>query len=196
MGRRVCAFARLLARAMPLRARRHVAQLQPSFHRAVLRCDASSCVPGGLVCRRSRGVDQASTAVGGVVRERYNHATRPARRLILAAAWRNRRWSRSRFVWGLTVRTLADLDCSAWPDLLLADGQRFGGQAWRGRRSRSSAKADRVLPQLESLTGDFNELASVVGQEPAGFIKAAGKHLVVEIEPATNHFVWHQNEFV
>jgi hypothetical protein len=49
---------------------------------------------------------------------------------------------------------------------------------------------------LEPLTGDFNELASVVGPKPADLIKAAGKHLVVEIEAATNHLVCHQHQVV
>jgi hypothetical protein len=49
---------------------------------------------------------------------------------------------------------------------------------------------------LEPLAGDFDELASVVGAEPADVVKAAGKHLVVEIEAATNHLVWHQYHVV
>jgi hypothetical protein len=53
-----------------------------------------------------------------------------------------------------------------------------------------------VIPQLEPLAGDFNELASVVGPKPADVIKAAGKHLVVEIEAATNHLVRHQHQFI
>ena len=53
-----------------------------------------------------------------------------------------------------------------------------------------------MIPQLEPLAGDFKELASVVGLEPADIIKAAGKHLTVEIEAATNHLVWHQHQFV
>jgi hypothetical protein len=48
---------------------------------------------------------------------------------------------------------------------------------------------------LEPLAGDLNELASVVGPEPADVIEAARKHLVVEIEPATNHLVGHQHYF-
>ena len=53
-----------------------------------------------------------------------------------------------------------------------------------------------MIPQLEPLPGDFNELASVVGPEPADVIEAARKHLVVEIEAATNHLVWYQYRFV
>jgi hypothetical protein len=53
-----------------------------------------------------------------------------------------------------------------------------------------------VLPQLEPLAGDFNELASVVGLEPADVIEATRKHFVVEIKAATNHLVWHQYHFV
>jgi hypothetical protein len=56
--------------------------------------------------------------------------------------------------------------------------------------------ADGVIPQLEPLAGDFNQLALVVGRPiPADLIKAAGKHLVVEIEAATNHLVGHQHQF-
>jgi hypothetical protein len=53
-----------------------------------------------------------------------------------------------------------------------------------------------VIPQLESLAGDFNEFPSFVCSEPADVIEAARKHLVVEIEVATNHAVWHQHDFV
>ena len=56
--------------------------------------------------------------------------------------------------------------------------------------------ADGVIPQLEPLAGDFNELASAVGTKPADVIKAAGKRLVMEIEAATDHLVWHQTQFV
>jgi hypothetical protein len=49
---------------------------------------------------------------------------------------------------------------------------------------------------LEPLTGDLNELASVVSPEPSGVIKAAGKQLVVEIEAAANHLVWHQHQLI
>ena len=41
-------------------------------------------------------------------------------------------------------------------------------------RSRSCPMADGMIPQLEPLAGDFNELASVVGPEPADVIEAAG----------------------
>src|SRR5215203_2503602 len=81
-------------------------------------------------------------------------------------------------------------------DLVLADGLRFGSQPRFGLRYRSCPAADGVVPQLEPLAGDFNELASVVGAEPADVIKAARKHLVVEIEAATNHLVGHQYHFV
>jgi hypothetical protein len=53
-----------------------------------------------------------------------------------------------------------------------------------------------VIPQLEPLAGDFNELASVVGPEAADVIEAARKHFVVEIEAATNHLVGHQHQFI
>jgi hypothetical protein len=53
-----------------------------------------------------------------------------------------------------------------------------------------------VIPQLEPIAGDFNELASVVGPEPADVIEAARKHLVVEIKAATNHPIWHQHHVV
>jgi hypothetical protein len=53
-----------------------------------------------------------------------------------------------------------------------------------------------VIPQLEPLASDFNELALVVGPEPADVIEAARKHLVVEIEAATNYLVWHHHEVV
>jgi hypothetical protein len=53
-----------------------------------------------------------------------------------------------------------------------------------------------VIPQLESLASDFNEFRSFVCPEPADVIEAARKHLVVEIEVATNHLVWHQHHFV
>src|SRR5215217_6511368 len=111
------------------------------------------------------------------------------------------------------ARTLASLYCSSWLDLVLADGQRFGSQSpcldlvlaneqrfrsqpWIDPRYRFCAAADGVIPQLEPLTCDFNELASVVGPEPADIIKAAGKHLMAEIEAATNHLVGHQHHFV
>jgi hypothetical protein len=57
-------------------------------------------------------------------------------------------------------------------------------------------EGDGVIPQLEPVAGDFHELAAVVGPEPADVIKAAGKHLVVEIEAATNHPVGHHHDFV
>src|SRR5215217_6781201 len=94
------------------------------------------------------------------------------------------------------ARTLASLYCSSWLDLVLADGQRFRSQRWIDPRYRFCAAADGVIPQLEPLTCDFNELASVVGPEPADIIKAAGKHLMAEIEAATNHLVGHQHHFV
>src|SRR5215217_4235990 len=94
------------------------------------------------------------------------------------------------------ARTLASLYCSSWLDLVLADGQRFRSQPWFDPRYRFCAAADGVIPQLEPLTCDFNELASVVGPEPADIIKAAGKHLMAEIEAATNHLVGHQHHFV
>ena len=53
-----------------------------------------------------------------------------------------------------------------------------------------------MIPQLEPLAGDFNEFPSVVGPEPADVIEATREHLVVEIEAATNHLVWHQHHFV
>jgi hypothetical protein len=49
---------------------------------------------------------------------------------------------------------------------------------------------------LEPLAGDLNELASVVDPEPADVIEAARKHLLVEIEAATNRPVWHQHHLV
>jgi hypothetical protein len=49
---------------------------------------------------------------------------------------------------------------------------------------------------LEPLSGDFKESPSVVGPEPADVIEATRKHLVVEIEAATNHLVCHQHHFV
>jgi hypothetical protein len=76
---------------------------------------------------------------------------------------------------------------SPWLDLILADGQRFGSQPRSAPWHRSSPRADRVIPQLEPLAGDFNELLSVVGPEPADVIEATRKHLMVEIEAATNH---------
>src|SRR4051794_28441174 len=104
----------------------------------------------------------------------------------------------------LTARTLTGLYRSPWIDLgppgyaghrfrsrpprldlVLAYGQRFGSQSWIAPRYRSCPAADGVVPQLEPLAGDFNELASVIGAEPADVIKAAGKHLVAEIEAAT-----------
>jgi hypothetical protein len=112
----------------------------------------------------------------------------------------------------LTARTLAGLYRSPWTDLVtaghrigsqpprldlvLTDGQRFGSQPLIGPRYRSWPPADGVIPQLEPLAGDFKELASVVGPEPADVIKATRKHLVVEIEAATNHLVGHQHHFV
>jgi hypothetical protein len=112
----------------------------------------------------------------------------------------------------LTVRPLASLYRSAWIDLVsaghrfrsrppwldlvLADRQRFGSQSWIVPRYRSCPAADRVIPQLEPLAGDFNELSSVVGPKPADVIKAAGKHLVMEIEAATNQLIWHQHQSV
>jgi hypothetical protein len=53
-----------------------------------------------------------------------------------------------------------------------------------------------VIPQLEPLASDFYELASVIGPKPANVIKAAGIHLMVEIEAATNDLVWHHHHFV
>src|SRR5215204_5914440 len=84
----------------------------------------------------------------------------------------------------VTARALAGHYRSPGTDLIRADGQRFRSQLWIGPRCRSWPRADGVIPQLEALTGDFNELVSVVGLEPADVIKAAGKHLVVEIEAA------------
>jgi hypothetical protein len=49
---------------------------------------------------------------------------------------------------------------------------------------------------LEPLPGDFNEPPAVVGPEPADIVKAARKHLVAEIEAATNHLIWHQHHFI
>jgi hypothetical protein len=49
---------------------------------------------------------------------------------------------------------------------------------------------------LEPLAGDFNELASVVGSEPADVIEATREHLVVEIEAATNHLIGQQHHFI
>ena len=83
-----------------------------------------------------------------------------------------------------------------WLDLVLAGRQLFGSQLAVDPRCRSCPAADRVILQLEPLAGDFNELPSVVGPEPADVIEAAGKHRVVEIEAATNHLVWHQHNFV
>ena len=81
-------------------------------------------------------------------------------------------------------------------DLVLADGQRFGSQLSIDPRYTSCPTADGVIPQLEPLAGDLNQLASVVGPEPTDVIKATRKHLVVEIEAATNHLVGHQHHFV
>ena len=53
-----------------------------------------------------------------------------------------------------------------------------------------------MIPQLEPLAGDLNEFPSVVGPEPADVTEATREHLVVEIEAATNHLVWHQYHFV
>jgi len=50
-----------------------------------------------------------------------------------------------------------------------------------------------VISQLEPLASDFYELASVIRTKPANVIKSAGKHLMVEIEAATNHLVWHHH---
>jgi hypothetical protein len=88
----------------------------------------------------------------------------------------------------LTARTVAGLYRSPWTDLVpaghrlgsqpprldlvLADGQRFGSQPSISPRSRSCPAADGVIPQLEPLASDFNELASAVGPEPADVIKA------------------------
>jgi hypothetical protein len=85
---------------------------------------------------------------------------------------------------------------SPWLDLILADGQRFGSQPRSAPWHRSSPRADRVIPQLEPLAGDFNELLSVVGLELADVIEATRKHLMVEIEAATNHLVCHQHHVV
>ena len=52
------------------------------------------------------------------------------------------------------------------------------------------------MQELEALAGDFNALPSVVGAELADVVEAARKHLVVEIEAATNHIVRHQHHFV
>jgi hypothetical protein len=81
-------------------------------------------------------------------------------------------------------------------DLVLGNGQRFGSQPRIAPRYRSRPAADGVILQLEPLAGDFNELPSVVGPKPADVIEAAGKHLVVEIEAATNHLVWRQHHVV
>src|SRR5215203_1949742 len=105
----------------------------------------------------------------------------------------------------LAARPLAGLYRSPWTDLIpagprfgsrpprldlvLADGQRFGSQPWIAPRYRSCPRADGVIPQLEPLAGDLNELASVGGPEQADVIEAARKHFVVEIEAATNHLV-------
>jgi hypothetical protein len=53
-----------------------------------------------------------------------------------------------------------------------------------------------VIPQLEPLAGDLHQLPSVVGPKPEGVIKATRKHLMVAIEAATDHVVWHQYHFV
>jgi hypothetical protein len=53
-----------------------------------------------------------------------------------------------------------------------------------------------VIPQLEPLASDFDELASVVGPEPADVIETTRKHVVVQIEAATNHLVGHQHHVV
>src|SRR5688572_28166255 len=96
----------------------------------------------------------------------------------------------------LSARTLADLYRSAWFDLVLVGRQGFGGQPRIGPRCRSCPAADGVIPQLEPFAGDFNELPSVVGPGPADVIEATRKHLVAEIEAATNHLIWHQHHFV
>ena len=56
--------------------------------------------------------------------------------------------------------------------------------------------ADGVVPQLNPLAGDLNELPSVVRPEAADVIKAARKKLVIEIEAATNHLVGQQYHFI
>ena len=53
-----------------------------------------------------------------------------------------------------------------------------------------------MLPQLEPLAGNFNELASVVCPEPSSVIKPARKYLMREVETAANHLIWHQHQFV
>jgi hypothetical protein len=89
----------------------------------------------------------------------------------------------------VTARTLAGLYRSSWfdfvpaghrfgsqppwLDLILADGQRFGSQLGIGPRYRSSPASDGVIAQLEPLAGDFNELPSIVGAEPADRGEAA-----------------------
>jgi hypothetical protein len=56
--------------------------------------------------------------------------------------------------------------------------------------------ADRVIPQLEPLAGDFNKPSAVLGPEPADVIKATRKHLVMAIEAATDHLVWRQHQVI
>ena len=82
------------------------------------------------------------------------------------------------------------------PDLVLAYGQHLRSHSGIAPRYSSCPAADGVIPQLEPLASDFYELASVIGPKPANVIKAAGIHLMVEIEAATNHLVWHQHQVV
>jgi hypothetical protein len=49
---------------------------------------------------------------------------------------------------------------------------------------------------LEPLSGDFNELASVISPEPADLIETTRIHRMIEIEAATNPLLWHQHHVV
>jgi hypothetical protein len=62
---------------------------------------------------------------------------------------------------------------SPWLDLVLADGERFRSQPWIAPRYRFCPAADGLIAQLEPLAGDFNELPSIVGAEPADRGEAA-----------------------
>ena len=53
-----------------------------------------------------------------------------------------------------------------------------------------------MIPELEPSRVISTSLLAVVGPEPADVIKATGKHLVVEIEAASNHPVGHHHDFV
>ena len=102
---------------------------------------------------------------------------------------------------GYAERATTDLYRSAWLDLVLARGQPFGSQLSIGSRcrccpGRCCPAADGVIPQLEPLAGDFNAPPAVVGPKPADVIEATRKHLMVEIESATNHLVRHRHHFV